>query len=227
MSISRTAYLSLAALLAIAPAACGGDDDGDDGGGAADSGGGGQADAGGGEADAGGGEADAGDEADAAADSPYDHLIGLAVTAAAGPLMIETSIRLLATITVEGTTAEFTLQPVTSPDCDGPPGVLVGEPRTETAEVDAKGAFEITLAQATLPMGSVGGAGSATTCGVEIIGDLTVTGSLQANGEPCGAVTGTITSPLEGTAEGTFGSVAIKAGTIGEDLPAGLDDCEK
>jgi hypothetical protein len=141
--------------------------------------------------------------------------------------MIETSIRLLATITVEGTTAAFTLQPVTSPDCDGPPGVLVGEARTETAEVDAKGAFEVTLAKATLPMGSVGGAGSDLTCAVEIVGDLTVTGALQANGEPCGDVTGTITSPLKGTAEGTFGSVAVEPGTIGKDLPAAPEDCDK
>lgn len=133
--------------------------------------------------------------------------------------MIPTVIRLLATITVEGTSAEFTLQPVTSPDCDGPPGVLVGEPRTETAEVDAKGAFEVTLDEATLPVGSVGGAGSAVTCGLEIVGDLTVTGALQANGEPCGAVTGSISMPIPGDAEGTFASVAIEAGTIGEDLP--------
>jgi hypothetical protein len=225
MSISRTAYLSLAALLTIAPAACGGDDDDGDGGGAADSGGGGQADAGG--ADAGGGEADAG-EADAAAESPYDHQIGLAITATVGTMEIPTLTRLLATITVEGTSAEFTLQPVTSPDCDGPPGVLVGEPRTETAEVDEKLAFEIILDQATLPVNSVGGAGADATCGLEIVGDLTVTGSLQKNGEPCGMVTGTIETIPGTTAEGTFGSVAIEAGTIGEDLPyPPTFECEK
>ncbi len=159
--------------------------------------------------------------------SNYDHLVGLAVTATAGPQEIQTSIRLLATIAVEGTTAEFTLQPITSPDCDKKtPGTLVGDARTESAEVDAKGAFEVTLTAATLPMGSVGGAGSDLTCAVDIVGDLTITGSLQASGEPCGAITGSITSPLAGTAEGTFGSVAIEPGTIGDDLPAALEDCK-
>ena len=217
MSISRTAYLSLAALLAIAPAACGGDDDGDDGGGAADSGGGGgQADAGGGEADAGGGEADAGGgEADAAPVDGAQYLLGIGITV---PLPLE--FRFIATVDLGKSSGDFSLQPIVSADCDAEEaGNPVGDAESAIGvPIEKDGSFEINLPGGTIPTTA-----NPLNC-MDLTGDFVVTGAIQKDLTACGEVA--VTAPI--MASGTFGTVAIEPGTIGDDnLPAPVFACEE
>lgn len=222
MSISRwTGYLSLSAFLLFAAAACGDDDAGtDDGGGQADAGnGGGEADAG--EADA-AGEPDAA-EADAAPPiKGPQYLLGLSLLVEDSPLGdINGVARVVATVAPEGTTADFSLQAVFAPSCDdqGGNGLPAGNPTVVTdVEIGADGSFEIVLDDAVFPGGTVD---VPKICGLgDITADLTVTGSIQATGEPCGTVTGLTGPPLADlNVTGTFGGVSIEQGTIGEDLP--------
>ncbi len=221
MSISRTAYLSLSALLAIVPAACGGDDDGD-GGGAADSGGGGQADAGGGEADAGGGEADAG-EPDAAPVEGDQYLLGVALP---GTPLGDGLLRLIATVDVadDGTSADFSLQPIFSPNCpkQGESGIPTGSPLSEAGVAITKGAFSLTFEAVPITTGTLGIDDGDAGCALDItIDTLEVSGDVVKTGF-CGDVTA---MTALGTINGTFATVAIEAGTVGEDLPAEVTAC--
>jgi hypothetical protein len=222
----------------IAPAACGGDDDDGDDGTTADAG----DDDGGddGEPDAGDddggddGEPDAGDDAGTPEGDQY--LLGLAITADAGKLgMLNAAVRLIATINLDGATADITLQPVNAPECfeEMPEmsGVPAGEPREEAdVAIGKDGSFELVLDQAVLAAGTVG-SDNPISCGAEITSDLTVTGTVQKTG-PCGEVAGEIVLPISATiVEGSFGSAVIDPpGTTGPDLPVPPDlptECAK
>ena len=206
----------------IAPAACGGDDDGDDGddGTTADAG----DDDGGddGEPDAGdddGGEPDAG--GDDAGGKPIDpsgtFLLGIDV----GEGLAQTSLIATVEASKDLSTADFSLQPIFAEGCDeqGEPGTPAGA-ALEAAAVPIEGnAFVLDLAGAMLPEGSV------SICTVSLTATtLDVSGTVQAEGEACGT--------LEGEAEGlgaiagTFGSVRIEPETPPEDLPDPITACQ-
>jgi hypothetical protein len=223
----RSAYLSLSALLAIVPAACGGDDD--DGGGQADSGGGGQADAGGGGTpDAGGGTPDAGGGTpDAAPPIEGDQfLLGVLLTDL--PIVGgDGTLRLIATANVadDGSSADFSLQPVFSPNCpdQGESGIPAGEALSQSGVAIDAGAFTLTFTNVAITDGTFGtsdadGNPTPTGCtigGVATITELTVTGSVVETGF-CGDVTAATTV---GDLNGTFGTIPIETGTQGGDLP--------
>ncbi|HKE20658.1 MAG TPA: hypothetical protein VKB80_37545 [Kofleriaceae bacterium] len=212
----RSAYLTLSALLAIVPAACGDDDDDDNGGGAADSGGGGgQADAGGGTPDAGGGTPDAGGGTPDAA-PPIDgqqYLLGIGIT---DPAAI--NLRFIATVALGETSADFQLQPIVAPECDAATsGQPIGDAVTVTGvPINADLTFEI-MTSGTIPTDA-----NPLTCG-DLAGDFDVMGQLQADQTACGTVSASA-GPI--TATGTFGTVAIETGTVGDDnLPDAVFDC--
>jgi hypothetical protein len=231
--LHRTAYLSLAALLTVVPAACGGDDDDDDtddnNGGEADSGnGGGEADAGD-EPDAGGGEPDAGGDEDAGTVEGQEYLLGVALP---GTPLGDGVIRLIATVALsdDQATAEFSLQPIFSPNCpkQGEDGIPTGDPlTTEEPIAIEKGAFTLSFADVPIVEGTLGIDDGDTGCTLDIvITTLEVNGTVvDAGGQPgfCGTVSATTAL---GTIEGSFGSVLIKNGTQGADLPEALLDCE-
>jgi hypothetical protein len=213
--LHRAAYLSLSALLMIAPAACGGDDDGDDGddgttadAGDDDGGDDGEPDAG----DDGGddGEPDAGDE-DAGKVEGDQFLLGLNIDAG----VLVAGVRIIATINLVEDSADITLQPVIAPECDkATAGEPVGEPRTETGVAVTDGAFELTLDAATLAAGSVDAL-----CDNDVVGDLTVTGTVLKSG-PCGELSGSVAMPVPiESITGSFGSLPIEPGTPAADLP--------
>jgi hypothetical protein len=229
MSISkRMAFFSLSTLLAIIPAACGDDDAGDDDGAQADSGSGGQADAGGGEPDAAGGEADAG-EPDAAPIEGDQFLLGINLTVEDSPFGDLTGVsRVIATIAIDGATADFNLQPVVAPECPdaGDSGEVIG-PATVVTDVaiGKDGTFEFDVANATFTQGSVG-IPQICTLG-DVVANLTVSGQVQATG-PCGGVEGTSVAPVANlNVTGTFGAVPIETGTVGDDLPKAVLTCAK
>lgn len=217
--LHRTAYLTLSTFLAIVPAACGGDDDDDDTPGTPDAGDGDEPDAAVDEPDA------AVDEPDAAVVEGVQYLLGLDVTATAGELVLNGVVRIIATVDIGKGTADFSLQPVISPVCDEKTtGQPVGDPRVETGvTINKDGSFTLDLTDATLPAGSVG---IMLACGMDINGDLTVEGQVEAAG-PCGEISGMGGPPINPVITGTFGSVLIENGTIGEDLPPEVLTCAK
>jgi hypothetical protein len=224
----RSAYLSLSALLAIVPAACGGDDDDDNGGGAADSGGGGQADAGGGGTpDSGGGTPDSGGGTPDAAPVVGDQfLLGVLLTDL--PLIGgDGTLRLIATANVadDGSSADFSLQPVFSPNCpdQGESGIPAGEALSQSGVAIDAGAFALTFTDVAITDGTFGTSdanGNPTPTGCTIgaaamLNELTVTGNVVKTGF-CGQVAATTSV---GDLNGTFGTIAIETGTQGADLP--------
>ena len=143
--------------------------------------------------------------------------------------MIGGVVRLIATVAIDekAGTADFQLQPLVAEECpdQGASGTPVGDPRVETDVAIAKdGSFELALADATFPAGSVGFIEAL--CAAEVGGSITATGSV-ASGLPCGELSGEVTAPAMADVTGFFGSVAIEPGTIGDDLPAAETRCAK
>jgi hypothetical protein len=218
--LHRSAYLSLSALLAIVPAACGGDDD--DGGGQADSGGGGQADAGGGTPDSGGGTPDSGGGTPDAAPVEGDQFL-LAVALPGTPLG-DGLLRLIATVNVadDQTSADFSLQPIFSPNCpdQGEDGLPTGDPLSLAGVPIDAGAFTLTFTDVPIADGTLGindGNTGCTAGGLASITSLDVTGTVVKTGF-CGDVTAQLSIPSDPLV-GTFGTIPIATGTVGADLP--------
>jgi hypothetical protein len=234
MSISKQmAFLALSTFLAFGASACGGDDDDDDDGGSAvDASPGTEADAAGGtEADASVGDPDAAEaEPDAAPPIEGDQfLLGILLTVEDSPFGDLSGVsRVIATVALDGATADFNLQPVVAPECPdaGESGQPIGPPTVVTdVAVGVDGSFEFDVAEAVFTQGS---AGIPQLCTLgDIVAQLTVTGQVQVAG-PCGVVAGTSISPVPGlVVTGTFGAVAIDNGTVGDDLPEAVTDCPK
>jgi hypothetical protein len=213
----RTAYLTLSTLLAIVPAACGGDDDDDD-----DTPG---------NPDASGGD----DDPDAAPDDPDAAPIEPDATVIEGDqflLSIELTalgmtgiVRNIATVAIDGTSADLSLQPLFAPECNEKmSGQPVGDPLIATGiEIDPKnGSFTINLVDAAIPPGSVG---IALACNLDITADtLDVTGNVLPDGTFCGEIAG---QSGEIAITGTFGTVPVKPDTPPEELPDPVVACEK
>lgn len=211
----------------VQPDAAGSDIDASPGLDAGDVDGGGDEDAGtrpdGGDIDAGGkpdgGELDAG--APDAGSDPLDGEFLLSLEAAQLPGV---PVRFITTVdftgSEEGGTADFTFQPIIREACAaGMGGLPVGEPFTTPGiAVDGKGAFQIVIADVTLPaLASPLGCAEVTADSIE------VSGTVQSPDLSCGDVTVTI-----GTGEllGTFGAIRIEPGTVGDaNLPEPVTAC--
>jgi hypothetical protein len=229
MSISKhVASFALSTFLAAGSFACGGDDD--DGSGEVDAGAGTQADA------AGDTEPDASaDEPDAAAGEPDaappiegdQFLLGILLTVEDSPFGDLSGVsRVIATVALDGATADFNLQPVVAPECPdaGDSGQPVGEPTIITdVPIGVDGTFDFNVERAVFGQGS---AGIPQLCTLgDIVAELNVTGQIQKVG-PCGEVAGTSIAPVPGlVVTGTFGGVAIENGTVGDDLPEAVLTC--
>lgn len=215
--LHRTAYLTLAALLTIVPAACGGDDDDDDT--ADDNGDDNTPDAAVDETDAAVDDTDAAvDETDAAVIDGPQYLLGLVVDPE-GPLPPASS-RIIATVAVDGATADLQLQGIYAAECpdQGANGTPVGDPVVYTDVAIGKGGtFELTIEDELEP-GTVPGF-----CTTPIAVVLMVSGRVQADGAPCGTLEGTA---IAFNVTGTFGGVPIETGTVGEDLPPAENECD-
>ncbi len=217
----RSAYLTLSTLLAIAPAACGGDDDD-----------GNNPDASNGGADAApsADSAPAADaaEADAAPIEGDQFLLGLGVEAVTSLGTLTGVQRAVATINVTGATADIALQALYAPECNADmSGLPLGDSITSTGvAIGEGGTFTLELTEITLPAGSFG-SDNALSCSADVVATLTIAGTVQSDGAPCGTLDGTSEMPLPGTTiTGTFGGVPIETGTVGDDnLPDALTDC--
>jgi hypothetical protein len=230
MSISKhMASFAMSTFLAVGSLACGGDEDDDDDGGAIDSGAGTEADASVDEPDAAAAEPDAAaGEPDAAPPIEGDQfLLGILLTVEDSPFGDLSGVsRVIATVALDGATADFNLQPVVAPECPdaGDSGQPVG-PATIVTDVPigVDGTFDFNVEEAVFGQGS---AGIPQLCTLgNIVAQLQVTGQIQKVG-PCGEVEGTSIAPVPGlVVTGTFGGVAIENGTVGDDLPEAVLTC--
>ena len=215
MSIfNRASYLTLAALLAIVPAACGGDDDDDD---AAD------------DTSADDGAPDAAVETpDAAVETPDaaviegdEFLLGISLSALGQTGVI----RAVATVALDGASADISLQALQSDVCvdKGTPasGEPIGEPLVATdVAIGVDGTFTINFVDADIPAGAIG---IMLACTLPVTADtLDVSGQLLKDGTFCGTIEGTAVGM---DISGTFGTVAIEADTPPEDLPEPVLEC--
>jgi len=134
-------------------------------------------------------------------------------------------IRLITTVDFtpggEGGTADFTFQPIKFGGCapEGNGGLPVGDPFTAAGiGVDGAGAFEIGLADVTLP------AGANTPLCIELTAEsINVAGTVRGPDLTCGEVT---VGALGGQLTGTFGAIRIPPGTVGDaNLPEPVTEC--
>ena len=231
--LHRTAYLTLSALLAIVPAACGGDDDDDTADDTADDTSDDTSDDDGDAPDAGdetpdAGTPDAGDVTpDAAVLEGDQYLMGIDLSVTGTPFGDLAGVtRIIATVALDGASATFQLQPIVAPECaKGAPagsGEPTGEPElVEDVAIAKDGSFEFSLEPAEFPAYT---SGIEPACTLAIQANLTVTGSV-AGGAPCGTIEGELVG-IAGDVSATFGAVEIEPGTVGDDnLPEAVLDC--
>jgi hypothetical protein len=213
--LHRSAYLTLSAFLTLVPAACGGDDDDDDDDDTTDDGG--NPDASVDEPDA--GEPDAAAEPDAAVIEGDQFLLGINLTVLGNSGVI----RNIATVAIDGATADISLQALISPVCNkANSGQPAGDPLVSTGIAIGKdGSFTIHFDEALIPDDTVG-ITLACNLGDVTASPLDVAGQLLPDGTFCGTITGTAAGQ---DLTGTFGTVAIEPNTPPEDLPEPVLEC--
>jgi len=216
----RTAYLALSTLLLVVPAACGGDDDDDNG----DDNGNPDASVRPDAAvrpDAGGEDPDAAPTPDAAPVEGEQFLLSLEITA----LGMTGVIRNIATINTENPmAADLSLQPIFSPVCNADmDGENVGSPIVANDVDISSGTFTINFDDVTIPAGAIG---VAAICGLNVVADFEVQGTVLNGGEGfCGDVDGMASMPVMTPVTGTFGTVGVPKGTPRDELPEPVLDC--
>jgi hypothetical protein len=238
--LHRSAYLTLSALLAIVPAACGDDDDDGNNDNADDNTGDdtGTPDAAVVDIDAAVVDIDAavgGADASPPGGGVLSGSFLLAILAPGSPLG---DLRIRAIMTVNHTpneegglegTADLTIQSLFAPTCtdQGKSGEPDGDPLpVNDVPVDADGAFSFSVTDAVIPPGAID---NATACGLSVTASLSATGGVVGDeNETCGDVTTDPSAPVDlPPLVGTFGTVRLEEPVMtGDDnLPTPVESC--